>query len=1464
MAGKDDRFSVVVDAQVDTDSLENQLKTKFNKKRIVNTKLSIDESALNQAIKKLRNAARDAIVDSTQPVKKAFSTIESSITSYINKVKALEDTINLASKDLFLDTGYRDSIKVVQDYTEQIKAAEQEAISIHKNAEEAEARYTKKYEEELARRTEAAKKELSDEEKINSKRKEQLSLAYEGIFPRKEDGEIRSGNEHGDVVADELADFFKSRENIKESVDSLYKFIIKFQNESKVIPSSVSNTIDHLKLLVDYIFESSGVLSEASDDYKEFYNTLSEDDKLNTNFFNELLYSAENLADAFYDIKENGSEKDINYFIKSVADLESYLFPKATKKRSIASELRADMKEEKAAVDDLIKSAKAADEAVERLRRRQGRVKSDEGIKDNKNDYLSAQLDKFKKMLTAQKNITAEINGENGTVAAVKNLGSAVDAVYSKLKDLIGDAKNATEQVEEAKAKLESVNGGTAENKLENVIAEKAVTVKQLDLVLEAVQTFLANVQGLTKQIRVDGEKTTKLDRLAQEQLKYNAAIETANASKLKALADSLTSFAQNLTAVMTMINAAESALSGAEAAPVDAEKLEKLKAQASDLEVKVKPLATAVRGTIGTFEKASKAASTFQSNDAKIIVDAGNTLLAVFKEYAKIAKQVKKAVDEITPAGENSAPQTADAKVKIFTKAQSDKGAQNVGAYKTAIADLSNAIDRFNVRNEYLTAQLGKQGRGFLKAAELAERYVDALGEKVKAEKTANANGVATNANKVTNSGIQSTADAIGKLQANILGLENTADSGLEDRFLNIATQWERFVNLKEKPLSEYTAIRTEIAALSAELDKFATKNKKAAQQAEEATDEATKQREEFEQLKDTAARSDTVGILNKIGSMTNGLINIDTSKEFVAGIQNDINILKKFYALIQDFDGIDSNESFFARVNELFNGTATGTKLSTFEEGIDDVRSYEQALQLLSIAYTKNMQVIRAHSKEFSGNRSYEAQLRNIQQLIIQIQRYISVNKSVGNSRVGAEMLDLRGRLKAILNAGTKIDDIQFTKLKREFNDLRIDAHNLGLEGEGIIQRIERIFGNRLVSYLSGMGIGLVRRSLRDVYRNVVDIDYALTQVEIVTRASNYEMSKFADSASRAAKEIGASVTDIIGSVETYARLGYSLNESVDLATLTTKFSKLANTSADEATTGLTATMKAFGIQADTLEEAADKIMVVSRDFPIDAKGIADAIQNGGAALNVAGNNLSQSLALIASGNAATQDPSSVGNAWKTVSARIRSATTELESMGEEVDEIVGNTAKYRAEIMALTKTDRTPYGIDILNDAGNFRSTYEIISDIAEVFEDISDMNKAVLLEDLAGKRNVSVVASALQNPDILKNAFAEAETAVGETEKAYQKYIGTVQYSLDRLNATFQSFSQNVIDSNLVKFFVDLANAILSAADGLSNFLGSAGSLTMIGGTIMGALDARQVYNGGKIDVPAYACYDLKVA
>ena len=77
-----------------------------------------------------------------------------------------------------------------------------------------------------------------------------------------------------------------------------------------------------------------------------------------------------------------------------------------------------------------------------------------------------------------------------------------------------------------------------------------------------------------------------------------------------------------------------------------------------------------------------------------------------------------------------------------------------------------------------------------------------------------------------------------------------------------------------------------------------------------------------------------------------------------------------------------------------------------------------------------------------------------------------------------------------------------------------------------------------------------------------------------------------------------------------------------------------------------------------------------------------------------------------------------------------RIRGTSTEeMEEEGLETDGMVESSSKLRGKIKGLS-------GVDILTDTGAYKSTYQILSDIAEVWEDMNDMDQAALLELLAG--------------------------------------------------------------------------------------------------------------------------------
>ena len=80
----------------------------------------------------------------------------------------------------------------------------------------------------------------------------------------------------------------------------------------------------------------------------------------------------------------------------------------------------------------------------------------------------------------------------------------------------------------------------------------------------------------------------------------------------------------------------------------------------------------------------------------------------------------------------------------------------------------------------------------------------------------------------------------------------------------------------------------------------------------------------------------------------------------------------------------------------------------------------------------------------------------------------------------------------------------------------------------------------------------------------------------------------------------------------------------------------------------------------------------------------------------------------------------------AFKTISMRIRGAKTELEEAGLETDGMAESTAKLREEILALS-------GVDIMLNEDTFKSTYDIMDELAEKWESLTDIQQAKCLPE-----------------------------------------------------------------------------------------------------------------------------------
>lgn len=177
---------------------------------------------------------------------------------------------------------------------------------------------------------------------------------------------------------------------------------------------------------------------------------------------------------------------------------------------------------------------------------------------------------------------------------------------------------------------------------------------------------------------------------------------------------------------------------------------------------------------------------------------------------------------------------------------------------------------------------------------------------------------------------------------------------------------------------------------------------------------------------------------------------------------------------------------------------------------------------------------------------------------------------------------------------------------------------------------------------------------------------------------------------------------------------------------------------------------------------------------------------------------------------------------------------AKSELEEAGLETDGMVESTAKLREEILALS-------GVDIMLDNNTFKSTYQIMDELAQKWEDLSDIQQASITELIAGKRQGNVVSSLMQNFDIARDALETSLNSSGSAMAEHAKWSESLEARLNKLKSTWQSLSQSFMSSDFLKSALD---GVIALVNGLDKLIDTFGTLP----TLLTAFAAFKSFSG----------------
>lgn len=389
------------------------------------------------------------------------------------------------------------------------------------------------------------------------------------------------------------------------------------------------------------------------------------------------------------------------------------------------------------------------------------------------------------------------------------------------------------------------------------------------------------------------------------------------------------------------------------------------------------------------------------------------------------------------------------------------------------------------------------------------------------------------------------------------------------------------------------------------------------------------------------------------------------------------------------------------------------------------------------------------------------------------------------------------------------------------------------LGMLGNQGSMYFNRLFSGGLVM----RGMGKLRQGIQMIVQQAKELDKAMTNVRIVTNDTEGETRNLITSYAKLGKELGVATREVTQAGVEWMRQGYEVVETNKLIKASMYLSKLGMIDSTQATKNLTSAIKGFKLEASQAMDVVDKLTSIDLKAATSAGDIAEGLAQFANLGSLAGVDIDQAAAYVATIADVTQKTgSSAGQALKTIISRYGNVKAgaynklNVDSESSDISENLNDVERVLSKI-----------GISIRSTNLEFKDFDEILEEVADRWNTLDNVSKRAIATAFAGVRQQEALLSLLENWDKYKDLVETSRTSRGTAEMKYDAYRDSLEASMNRLTATFEEFTNRAEINNLVKILVDLQTTMASWLD----------TLVKWGPTIFAAIENFRIYSGNSI-------------
>ena len=368
-----------------------------------------------------------------------------------------------------------------------------------------------------------------------------------------------------------------------------------------------------------------------------------------------------------------------------------------------------------------------------------------------------------------------------------------------------------------------------------------------------------------------------------------------------------------------------------------------------------------------------------------------------------------------------------------------------------------------------------------------------------------------------------------------------------------------------------------------------------------------------------------------------------------------------------------------------------------------------------------------------------------------------------------------------------------------------------------QGTVKKFFDGLKNTFMWTIQSQAIHGVQSALSSAYRYAQQLNKGLTDIAIVSDLDTKQLTAFAKTANQMARDLSASTSDVVSGALIYYQAGLSDEEVIKRTETTIKLAQTSGESAEQISSYMTAIWNNFYDGSKSVEYYADAISYLGAVTAASNADIAEGMQAFAATANTVGLSYEYAASsLTVLRDVTQQSASTIGNSLKTIFARLSSV-----KQGESLEDGVDFT-KYSKALLDV--------GVNILDVNGDLRSMDDILDNLAEKWQGLSNAQKVALAQTVGGVRQYNNLISLMDNYERFQELVSGAQNSEGYLQNQADIYADSWEGASNRVKAAFERIYDQIINdkffitlTNFLSFIVNLIGDIIDGMGGLKGLL-----------------------------------------